>query len=76
MTVGCVIEQIDGQPIKAGEDYYPLFSGKAGKKVRLTVYDPAKKERFEETVKPITYGAQSGLLYKRWRSRDCFTSVG
>ena len=66
VTVGCVIEQIDGQPIKAGEDYYPLFSGKAGKKVRLTVYDPAKKERFEETVKPITYGAQSGLLYKRW----------
>ncbi len=63
---GCIIEKIDGTSIKNGEDYYPLLSGKAGKKVLLSVYNPATKERFEEQVKPITYGTQSDLLYKRW----------
>lgn len=63
---GCIIEKIDGTPIKAGQDYYPLLSGKANKKVLLSVYNPATQERFEESVKPITYGSQSGLLYKRW----------
>lgn len=63
---GCIIEKINEQPIKSGEDYYPLLSGKAGKKVLLSVYNPATKERFEEQVKPISYGAQSNLLYKRW----------
>ena len=38
----------------------------SGKQVLLSVYDPATKERFEEQVKPITYGTQSDLLYKRW----------
>ena len=63
---GCIIEKIDGTNIKSGEVYYPLLSGKAGKQVLLSVYDPATKERFEEQVKPITYGTQSDLLYKRW----------
>lgn len=63
---GCIIEKIDGQPIGGGADYYPLLNGKAGKKVLLSVYNPATKVRFDEQVKPISYGAQSGLLYKRW----------
>ena len=63
---GCIIEKIDGTSIKSGEDYYPLLNGKAGKKVLLSVYNPTTKERFEEQVKPITYGVQSNLLYKRW----------
>ena len=38
----------------------------------LSVYDPATKKRFEETVKAISSGMQNGLLYKRWveRCRD------
>ena len=63
---GCIIEKINEKPIKSGENYYPLLSGKAGKKVLLSVYNPATKERFEEQVKPISYGEQSNLLYKRW----------
>lgn len=63
---GCIIEKINEKPIKNGEDYYPLLNGKAGKKVLLSVYNPATKERFEEQVKPISYGEQSNLLYKRW----------
>ena len=66
ITNGCIIEKIDAQPIKKGENYYPLLDGKAGKKVLLSVYDPVTKKHFEEVVKPISYGEQSGLLYKRW----------
>lgn len=32
----------------------------------LSVYNPATGKRFEEQVKPISYGEQSNLLYKRW----------
>ena len=63
---GCIIEKIDGVAIKAGADYFPLLEGKTGRKVILSVYNPDTKKRFEETVKPISYGAQNELLYKRW----------
>lgn len=63
---GCIIEKINGIDIKRGEDFYPLLSGKTDKKILLSVYNPATKERFEEQVKPISYGEQSNLLYKRW----------
>lgn len=63
---GCIIEKIDGKAIKKGENYYPLLDGKAGKKVLLSVYNPLTKERFDEEVKPFSYGQQSELLYKRW----------
>lgn len=63
---GCIIEKVDGIAVKAAADYFPLFEGKEDRKVILSVYDPATKKRFEETVKPITYDAQSELLYKRW----------
>lgn len=66
IKAGYIIEQIDGTTIKSNENYFPLLSGKADKKVLLSVYNPITKERFEEQVKPITYGTQSDLLYKRW----------
>jgi C-terminal processing protease CtpA/Prc len=38
--------------------------------VRLGLLDPAKKDRWEESVKPITWPEQQRLLYERWvRSR-------
>ena len=63
---GCVIEAIDGVKIAKDNDYYPLLAGKAGKKVRLAVYDPATGRRFEEQVKPVSQGDQRELLYRRW----------
>ena len=66
---GLKIKEVDGKTIEANADYFPLFEGKVGRKVILTVYDPATKKRFEETVKAISYGAQSELLYKRWVKR-------
>ena len=67
---GCIIEKIDGEPILAGQDYNYMLDGKAGRKVRIGVYDPAAKKRFEVIVKPITLGAQNELLYKRWVDRN------
>ena len=67
---GCIIEKVDGQVIKKGEDYYPLFEGKVGRKIRLTVYDPATKKRFDETVRGINNGQMSSILYNRWVERN------
>ena len=68
--VGTVIEAIDGARIAAGADWYPLLNRKAGKPVRLALLDPKGNTRWEETVKPIAWMAQSRLLYNRWwRSR-------
>ena len=60
------IETIDGQPIKKGEDYYPLLNGKAGKKILLTIYDPSTKKHFEQQIKALYYNEQNDLLYNRW----------
>lgn len=70
VRTGTVIESIDGARIAAGADWYPLLNRKAGKPVRLGLFDPKAGARWEETVKPIAWMAQSRLLYNRWwRSR-------
>ena len=69
VKAGDVITHIDGKAVKAGEDYYPLLEGKAGVKTRFTIR-PAKGKAFDVTVKPISAGAQSDLLYQRWVKRN------
>jgi len=63
---GMVIEKIDGMTIAAGAEYDSLLNQKAGKRVVLGVFDPARNQRFDEVVKPIPGGEQNELLYKRW----------
>ncbi len=63
---GVIIEKIDGDAVTANADWAVLLNRKAGKNVLLSVFDPAKNKRFEETVKPINSGAEQGLLYNRW----------
>ena len=70
VTAGCIIEAIDGTPIPAGADYNWLLDGKAGKPVRVTVYNPATKKRSDVTVKAISKGEQQELLYRRWVDRN------
>ena len=69
VTEGCIIEQIDGQTIEAGMDYFPMLEGKAGKKVLLSIYNPANGKRFNVSVKAISSGEQNNLLYNRWVER-------
>lgn len=66
LKAGQVILKIDGKLIEKDKDYYPLLSGKAGKRVVLTVTDKKGKNPVEVEVKPITLANQTNLLYKRW----------
>ena len=61
---GVIITHIDGNKIVAGEDYFRFLNHKVGKRVRLTLQKG--KESWEEWVKPISSGQQSGMLYDRW----------
>ena len=70
VTAGCIIEKIDGNAILANDDYNWMLDGKAGKPIRVTVYDPSSKKRFDVTVKAISKGEQQELLYKRWVDRN------
>jgi tricorn protease len=63
---GHVIEKIDGQPVGASIDFYKLLNRTAGKWTLLSLYDPAAKTRWEETLKPISGDEEAELLYKRW----------
>jgi tricorn protease len=70
VTSGCIIEQIDGQPIKAGSDYNYLLVGKVNKPVRCSVYNPSTGRRFDVTIKGISRSDEQELLYKRWVDRN------
>lgn len=65
---GCIIEKIDGEAIKAGQDYYPLLAGKAGRYTRLTI--SKKGKTFDVTITPISVGAETEMLYQRWVERN------
>ncbi len=62
---GDIITAIDGKPILKDADYYPLLEGKTGKKTRLSVKHTDGKTS-EITMRPISLGAQNGLLYRRF----------
>ena len=47
-------------------DFYSLLNRKDGKITLLSVYDPASKTRWDETVKPNAGAAERELLYQRW----------
>jgi len=70
VTAGCIIEKIDGNEIAPGEDYNWMLDGKAGKPIRVGVFDPKTNKRFDVTVKAISKGEQQELLYRRWVDRN------
>lgn len=61
---GVIITKIDGNDIKAGEDYFRFLNHKAGKNTLLTLSNGRKT--WEEQVKPLSLGTQNELLYQRW----------
>lgn len=63
---GVVVEKINGEEITPENDYTLLLNDIAGKKTLVSLYDPASGERWDEVIKPISSGAMSDLLYKRW----------
>jgi Tol biopolymer transport system component/C-terminal processing protease CtpA/Prc len=66
VKAGNVITKINGAEITNDFDWSKLLNRTAGKNTLLTLYDPNSKTTFEESMKPISFGAEAGLMYKRW----------
>lgn len=67
VVAGDIITEIDGMPIVAGTDYFPLLEGKNGKKVRLTVHK-ADGSIEHPVVRPSSYLGDE--VYSRWVERN------
>lgn len=67
---GVILEKINEQQISKGEDYFPLLNLLADKNVKVSFYNPSNKERWDETVKPVTRSKYNDLLYDRWVKRN------
>ncbi|KYG77154.1 S41 family peptidase [Roseivirga echinicomitans] len=63
---GMIIEKIDGETIAQNVDVAKYLNRKADQFTLLEIYDPATKKRQQITMKPISLGAERGLLYDRW----------
>ncbi len=66
IDTGMIIEKIDNIVIDSSMNYFQLLNHTAGKNTLLSLFDPGSGERWEETVKPISIGQESQLLYQRW----------
>ncbi len=65
IRAGVTIEKIDGESVNGGEDWSRLLNRKAGKFTLLSGKDAAGNN-WEENIKPISFGEESALMYKRW----------
>lgn len=52
VSEGDIIMEIDGTPILAGQDYFPLLEGKSGRNTRLTIRKADGTEK-KVTIKPV-----------------------
>lgn len=66
IKAGDIIEKINGVTVENDKDWSTQLNRTIGNNILLTVYNPETKNRFEETAKPISFGEESGLMYKRW----------
>ncbi|MBC6490879.1 S41 family peptidase [Flavihumibacter stibioxidans] len=66
IKTGVIIEKIDGEAITEKNDWSVFLNRKEGKNTLLSLLDPVTGKRWEETVKPISFQEESGLMYKRW----------
>lgn len=62
---GYVITSVNGSTIENIPHFYQLLNHKAGEKVRIS-YKDKKGSSASQTVVPMSYWQQNGLLYERW----------
>lgn len=62
---GVIITRVNGEEIAADKPIEFYLNGLLGQWVTLTLRDTTGKE-IEEQVRPISAGAESSLLYRRW----------
>jgi len=63
---GNIIKKIDGITIDKNEDLAKYLNRKSDKFMLLEIENPKTKKIKTITVKPISLGAESSLLYDRW----------
>lgn len=68
MSKGVIIDAIDGTPITDAIDWAELLNRKNGQSV--LVHFMRNGIAYQETIKPITSGEESGLMYKRWVKKE------
>ncbi|WP_416440784.1 S41 family peptidase [Leeuwenhoekiella sp. A16] len=61
---GDIITEINGEAIKSDENWNKYLNNLEDKNVLLTVKNGSST--FSETIKPISMGEESRLMYKRW----------
>lgn len=65
-----ILEKVNRRPVADLSALTAALNRAAGIPIRLSLFDPKKKTRWEETVKPITLQAENELLYERWVKRN------
>lgn len=68
---GDIIEKINGETIVNEQNYLNYFADIAGTNTLISIYRPSTKERWEETIQPMSIGKESDLLYDRWVKSRC-----
>ena len=66
VKAGMVIQKINGEVIDKNQDVAKYLNRQSGQFMLLEVLDPRTKKTQTITVKPISLGAENGLLYRRW----------
>ncbi|WP_198664955.1 S41 family peptidase [Lewinella sp. IMCC34191] len=67
---GMLIERINGEVVSADRDWAAYLNRLEGDFTLLELVDTTSDERTTITVKPISQGEESRLLYKRWVERN------
>ncbi|MEP6763658.1 MAG: S41 family peptidase [Gemmatimonadaceae bacterium] len=66
-NVGDYLIAIDGQPVKAGDEYYTLLNHPLNKKVEVTLSSKGTAEGAWKTkIEPVSQGEFGNLRYERW----------
>lgn len=65
VKAGDTITHVNGQRLTPDVNPWKLLNRKAGKPIRLT-FNSEEGDEWEETVRPISIGAEGNLLYERW----------
>lgn len=77
IQVGDYLLAVDGTPVSANTNVDELLMNKTNKLVVLTIADAPGKEGKKVSVRPVSYSAEKGLLYKQWvqQQRDYVNKV-
>ncbi len=67
---GMIIQKIDGEVVSADEDVAKYLNRKSGKFTLLELTDERGRNPVTITMKPVSLGAENGLLYNRFVKKN------